>query len=113
MKTHICKSWTYFFDVIASGQKTHDLRINDRDFAVGDFIILHRYDQVKGVYTGETCNVEITYITSNKTPCAFSSAVLDKEYCILSIKLIDDQKLSCVCGSGAVSLSKLMNTING
>ena len=35
MKTHYCKSWTYFYDAIVSGEKTHDLRINDRDFAGG------------------------------------------------------------------------------
>lgn len=87
MKTHYCKSWTYFYDAIVSGEKTHDLRINDRDFAVGDIIVLRRYDQVNGKYTGEECEVKITYITSNKTPCAFSCAVLNKEYCILSINL--------------------------
>jgi len=35
--------------------------------------------------------VEITYITSNNTPCAFSSAVLDKDYCILSLRLMEDK----------------------
>lgn len=88
VKTHNVKSWSHFFDAIVAGNKTHDLRKMDRDFRIGDHVILERYDNINGVYTGEKATVEVTYITSEKTPCAFSSSVLDKGYCILSIKLI-------------------------
>lgn len=65
----------------------HDLRYDvDRNFEVGDTITLQEYDPFKGEYSGEECVVIVTYITSTKTPCAFSSAVLDPKYCILSIK---------------------------
>ncbi len=85
---HVCKSWTHFFQAIKNGDKKHDVRgMNDRDFKVGDMIQLHEYDNIKGEFTGDICNVYITYITSNVTPCAFSSAVLDKDYCILSLEL--------------------------
>jgi hypothetical protein len=60
----------------------------DRDFKVGDTILLQEFDNVNGAYTGEELLVEITYITSRNTPCAFSSAVLDREYAILSLKPI-------------------------
>lgn len=90
MKRHKCKSWTYFYDAIALGIKTHDLRNNDRNFEVGDVVTLQRYDQVAGVYTGEEQDVIVTYITSSATPCAFSSAVLDRNYCILSIRKITE-----------------------
>jgi hypothetical protein len=88
MKNHKCKSWVPFFEAIKSGQKKHDLRINDRDFQIGDTITLQSYDPFKGEYTGEEVTVKITYITSSVTPCAFSSAVLDKGYCILSLYLV-------------------------
>jgi uncharacterized protein YqfB (UPF0267 family) len=86
---HTAKSWCQFFQAIASGQKTHDLRdMKDRNYKVGDVIRLEEFDPVSGEYTGAICYVEITYITSKNTPCAFSSAVLDSEYCILSLSLM-------------------------
>lgn len=84
---HIVKSWAHFFDAIKAGLKVHDLRKNDRGFRVGDSLCLQRYDFVKGVYTGETVLADITYITNNTTPCAFSSSVLPADYCILSLKV--------------------------
>jgi hypothetical protein len=88
MKTHTVKSWSPFFQAIKRGDKTHDLRYDcDRHFEVGDRIVLQEYEPFEGRYTGEECTVIVTYITSNRTPCAFSSAVLDKDYAILSIKL--------------------------
>ena len=89
MTHHIVKSWTYLFDAIVSGKKTHDIRdMTERDYKVGDTMTLRRFDQTNGTYTGEQVKVEITYITDNKTPCAFSSAILDKRFGILSIKFL-------------------------
>jgi ASC-1-like (ASCH) protein len=88
MTTHQMKSWTQFFQAIKNGTKKHDLRRMDRDFKVGDMIILHEYDQFKGEYTGEQLDVKITFITSEDTPCAYSSAVLERGYCILSLEHI-------------------------
>lgn len=89
MTTHYVKSWAHFYDAIEEGRKLHDLRKMDRDYNVGDILILQRYDNINGEYTGEELTVEITYITSNKTPCAFSSSALDRDYAILSLKLLD------------------------
>lgn len=89
MTTHTAKSWTHFFQAIKAGQKTHDLRdMIDRDYAIGDILVLKEFDPFLGAYTGDECRCEITYITSNNTPCAFSSSVLQKDYCILSLKLL-------------------------
>lgn len=90
MSHYVVKSWSPFFKAIKAGTKTHDLRdMVDRDYKVGDTLLLREYDPFEGQFTGDTCAVVITYITSNNTPCAFSSAVLDKDYCILSLRLID------------------------
>jgi Domain of unknown function (DUF3850) len=86
--THIVKSWAHFFDAIKRGDKTHDLRKDDRNFQVGDVLRLERYDNVTGRYTEDApCFVDVTYITNRQTPCAFSSSVLEPGYCILSIQL--------------------------
>lgn len=85
-RVHQVKSWQPFFRAIKAGWKTHDLRKDDRGYEVGDQLMLHEYDQVHGCYTGERLCVWVTFITDRRTPCAFSSAVLAPEYCILSIQ---------------------------
>ena len=85
-KTHVVRSWAHLYDAIEIGLKTHDLRKNDRDYQVGDQLVLQRYDNTTGRYTGQEQKVKITYITGrDHVPCAFSSAVLPNDYCILSI----------------------------
>lgn len=91
MTTHKVKSWAHFFDAIKAGKKLHDLRKLDRDYKVGDILILQRYDNINGEYTGEELEVEIAYITSNKVPCAFSSSALDRDYGIFSLGKISKE----------------------
>lgn len=91
MTTYNVKSWTHFFQAIKRGDKLHDMRdLRDRKYKVGDVLILQEYDPFKGEYTGDTCRVKITYITSADTPCAFSSSALAPGYCILSLKLEEE-----------------------
>lgn len=93
MATYEVKSWTHFFQSIKNGTKLHDMRdLKDRKYKIGDFLILKEYDPFKGEYTGDSCKVEITYITSADTPCAFSSAALAPGFCILSLKLVKMDK---------------------
>lgn len=90
MTTHKVKSWVGLFEPIYNGQKTHDLRdMVDRNYKVGDILLLQEYDQFAGKYTGREAKVKITYITSNVTPCALSSNALAKDHCILSISLVE------------------------
>ena len=89
MSLYVIKSWSPFFQQIKSGKKLHDLRdMRDRNYKVGDELTLLEYEPFLGCYTGEELTVEITYITSNKTPCAMSSSALDNNFCILSLKLL-------------------------
>jgi hypothetical protein len=83
---HRLKCWPVFFEAILSGKKRHDLRrADDRDFHVGDRMLLREYDPQGQTYTGRTLLVAITYITSTDLPCALSRDALDPNYCILSI----------------------------
>jgi hypothetical protein len=87
MTEYNVKSWVAFFQAFKTGAKKHDMRdLKDRDYQVGDILNLQEYDPFKGTYTGDEMRMKITYITSSKTPCAFSSAALDKNYCILSLE---------------------------
>jgi len=90
MTEHKVKSWVPFFQAFLRGEKKHDMRdLKDRKYAVGDVLVLQEYDPFTGKYTGEELRMKITYITSRDTPCAFSSAALDRDYCILSLEQLD------------------------
>jgi hypothetical protein len=52
-------------------------------------VLLCEYDPFGGGYTGRWALFEITYITSNDTPCAMSSNALARDACILSVSLIE------------------------
>lgn len=56
MKTHELKLLTKYFNDVESGLKTFELRQNDRDFQLGDILILKDYyqcdtDYKDGIYT--------------------------------------------------------------
>lgn len=86
MAIHKVKSWTHLFDELEKG-KHHDLRIMDRDYKVGDYLILQRYDYGAGKYTGQELIRQISYITSAQhQACAFSPTALHPDYAILSLE---------------------------
>jgi hypothetical protein len=88
--THKVKSWPCYFQPMVDGIKKHDMRnMKDREYNVGDRLLLQEYDHTTGEYTHREALFEITYITSKDTPCALSSAMLDDNGCILSLKLIE------------------------
>lgn len=93
MTEHVLKSWEQqgLFEAINNGSKTHDLRIMDRLYAVGDTILHREYDWELKRYTGRACRTVITYITADApghVRCAFSPFVVDRKYGILSITKI-------------------------
>ena len=59
--THYLKTWPEFFQAMKSGKKTFEIRKNDRDFNVGDMLILQEYGPSLQVYTGNEITVEVTY----------------------------------------------------
>lgn len=86
---HELKSWVGLFEPIAKGEKTHDLRVMDRDYQVGDVCLLREYEPVAKVFTGRRVYVEITYITSAlHGQCAISPFALHPASGILSVKLL-------------------------
>jgi hypothetical protein len=91
MTTHRVKSWTYLFNAVKSGLKKHDFRnVDERDYKVGDVLVLCEYDQATGQFTGNELPCRITYMTDYRTPCAMSSMALDKKATVLSIEPIKE-----------------------
>lgn len=51
-----------YFAAVRNGEKQFELRRNDRNFSIGDYLALNEYDRVQKAYTGRTELVEVTYM---------------------------------------------------
>lgn len=64
---HDLKIWPEFFEAVEDGSKTFEIRRNDRDYKVGDTLMLREFVPSTGLncarYTGREILVEVTYIT--------------------------------------------------
>lgn len=65
------KTWTGWFDSIASGKKKFDLRLNDFEVEEGDTIIFEEWDPETKEYTGRKTEKKVTYIAKFKTDDLF------------------------------------------
>jgi ParB family chromosome partitioning protein len=86
MQTHELKSWPEYFAMVASGDKTFELRKNDRNFKVGDKLRLEEFRPHVGTYTGRTQTVVVTYMIDSKDTIGMDG--LRDGYCVLGIRLV-------------------------
>lgn len=65
MRTHTLKTLPSFYASIADGSKTFEVRDNDRDFAVGDRLVLRETEPSEhggGTLTGRETTCLVTYV---------------------------------------------------
>lgn len=63
-RKHRVKTWPEFFDATVKGMKDFEVRLNDRDYKVGDVLELAEWDPDHATFTGLTCFRRITYMTT-------------------------------------------------
>lgn len=63
MTVHNLKTLPPFFEAVADGSKTFEVRRYDRNFQAGDFAILREW--TNGSYTGRWIRKKITYVLSD------------------------------------------------
>lgn len=63
---HELKTLPEFFQALWCGDKTFEIRENDRDFKERDEIVLREYEPESKSYTGRKINGFITYVTDFK-----------------------------------------------
>jgi hypothetical protein len=61
-RTHELKTWPEFFRAIRDGRKRFELRRNDRDFGVGDCLVLREWNPETKQYTGHKETRYVTYV---------------------------------------------------
>ena len=64
-KHHNLKTINPYFNDVWSGWKEFEVRINDRNFEVGDTCTLHEYDSEIDLHTGNSIEIEIKYVLRN------------------------------------------------
>lgn len=83
MNTHELKTVQPFFDDVARGDKTCEVRKFDRDFKVGDTLILKEYnpESYYHAFSGDRIEVTISYIQTHE-----QSEAIVPGWCIISFK---------------------------
>lgn len=51
MKEHKLKTWPDYWDAVSSGEKTFEVRRDDRGFQKGDVLVLEKYEIGHGYHT--------------------------------------------------------------
>ena len=87
MTTHALKTHPEHFAAIISGDKTFEVRYNDRAFAVGDILCLLEWQPLPGGFTGRAAVRRVTHLLDSEQ----FEGVKDG-WCILSIKEVGEEK---------------------
>ena len=81
--SHTLKTWPEYFAEVEADRKPFELRRDDRNWVVGDDVVLAEWDPALGLYTGRTATRKITYILRG---CDCKVGGLEVGYCILGIR---------------------------
>jgi len=81
-KIHKLKTVPPYFQDVASGIKTFEIRFDDRHYRVGDRLILLEYFPETNLYSGLEYHADVVYILSD-------FPAIQKGYVILGIKGIE------------------------
>lgn len=92
MRYHRLKTLQPYFERIQSGEKTFEIRKNDRDFQVGDILELEYYNPNEPVCVGYNYNALSIITAKVKYILNGGKFGLDVEYCIMSIEILNQNK---------------------
>lgn len=78
--THELKCWAEYFHEIFTGRKGFEVRKNDRNYQVGDTLILKEWLPNMEKYSGDEVTVKVTYILHG------GQFGIEEGYCVMSIQ---------------------------
>lgn len=87
-----------YFKSVISGAKPFEIRRNDRNFKVGDFVALNEFDDKSG-YTGESALYEITYVMTSTEYVKEGFAVLGIKRCYIERESVFARLLKGAAGN--------------
>lgn len=89
---HDLKLWPQYFPSLASGDRTAEVRQNDRDFRVGDVATFREWDPTTGEYTGHIpLQRVITFVVRGPLFAGNGLAAVSSEFAVLSLQPLPEQ----------------------
>lgn len=82
---HDLKTWTEHYQNVIRGLKPWEIRLNDRDYKVGDILNLKEYFPNLNEFSGESTLFEVTHILHG------GQFGIEKGFCIMSIKPFENE----------------------
>lgn len=86
MATHSLKIKSEYFSAVINKTKTAEIRYNDRNYQVGDILVLNEIDSL-GNFTGNNCVVIVTHVLDD-------NQYLQTGYVMLSFHMLDSDFLN-------------------
>lgn len=107
MNTHNLKIWPEFYKEVIEGRKKAEVRVNDRNFQVGDILVLKEYEFTTDYLTGNMVTVSVTHILD-----LYNLLPLEEKILVLSIEIVKihtdrTQKIECLICKDRVLFDKL------
>jgi len=89
---HELKSWPEFFMWVLSGDKKAELRYNDRDYQVGDVLVLREWEPKTESYSGRQCRRRVSHVMYGAGSVGVITPMrgLNLKYVVLSLQEVDD-----------------------
>ena len=81
MKVHYLKILDIYFEGVTNGSKKFEVRFNDRNYSIGDLLVLKEIDSPNERYTGNVVCVQISSLLS-------CGEYVKEGFVILSISLL-------------------------
>lgn len=85
MTVHDLKIKPEYYRDVVNGDKTFEIRKNDRDYKVGDLLVMNEFRN--GEYTGSNVHCIVSYLVQGSEEFG-----LDKDWCVLGIHLLGVHK---------------------
>lgn len=82
MMRHELKVWKQYFAMLFCGSKKFEVRKNDRNYKLGDELILREWDEIKEEYTGRMLHRRVNYILEG------GQFGIEKGYVVMSLSKI-------------------------
>ncbi len=82
------KIWPEYFEVMASGKKKYELRLNDFEINEGDTLVLEEWNPKTKEYTGRRIEKKVTYVGKFRIDQLFwpEKEIKDKGIQIISLE---------------------------
>ena len=83
IRAHRLKTWKPYYQALADRKKKFELRKMDRDFRVGDTLILQEYDNENKMYTGRELEAIIDFMIIG------GKFGVQDDYCCMSLTIMN------------------------